>query len=61
MITRISQIKHSDANEISFSNRGKESSGRLSSEKAGQKERRLMKSMISDFPVEQEFFSHNYD
>jgi hypothetical protein len=61
MITRISQIKNSDANEISFSKRGKDSSGRLSSEKAEQRGKQLMKSIISDFPVEQEFFSHNYD
>jgi len=61
MITKIIQIKNSDVNGNTISNRGKESIGRLSAEKAGEKEKQLMKSIISDFPVEQEFFSHNYD
>ncbi len=41
--------------------REKNSSCKLASLKAGEKARKLMRSIMSDFPADDEFFSHNFD
>ncbi len=41
--------------------REKNSSCKLASVKAGEKARQLMRSIMSDFPTDDEFFTHNFD
>jgi hypothetical protein len=62
MITRIGNISQQMlVNGRSGDKREKESPCKLESLKAGEKAKRLMQSIMSDFPEEEEHFTHNFD
>ncbi len=62
MLTRIGNISQQLlAYGKSGEKREKDSSCKLASLKAGEKARKLMRSIMSDFPADDEFFSHNFD
>lgn len=61
-MTRIYQIKHSDADSSLMNKRGKDTDVRALVEKiVSKKDKELMKSMISDFPAEKDCLCHNCD
>ncbi|HLT73726.1 MAG TPA: hypothetical protein VKZ68_01530 [Ohtaekwangia sp.] len=47
--------------EKSDGKREKNASCKLASVRAGEKARKLLRSIMSDFPTDDEFFSHNFD
>jgi hypothetical protein len=62
MITKMENIgEHSFANGKSDSGSDKANGLRLSSSKANEKAKQLLRSIMSDFPTENETFTHNFD